>query len=208
MTFYEAMNEVLQTSRYDRLMGRRGNPEEAFSSWFSELMDRLFGNFSLNIQPSGFSYDLNLISTVFALAGVVILVVAAVVIFRTLRNNNKPEYYSLGDIFEELANNRYTVRQLIELSNNAAEQRLAIRYRYIAALLALNERQLIEIKPSATNAIIWRQIKSTSPALLPYFECTADAFHLAWFGYKNVNDENYRKFSHAVDILATGGDAK
>jgi len=206
MTFYEAMNEVLQTSRYDRLMGRHGNAGDAFSNWFSQLMERIFGDFRLNMQPSGFSYDLSIISVLFAMAGVILAVVAAIVLFRTLRNNNKPEYYSLGDIFEELANNKYTVTQLIEISNNATQRRIAIRYRYIAALLALNEKNIIEIKPSATNAIIWQQIKETSPTLLPQFECTVDAFHLAWFGYKNVTDEAFNQFAYAVDIIMLGGE--
>jgi len=206
--FYEAMNEVLQTSRYDRLTGRRVSWRNRVWDWFLDLLERIFSN--INIDPDfmigDVNYNLSAVPIVFMVIGAILLVVAAVAIFRAIRRNRFVEYYDLSDIFEELAQKNYSVDDLMELSDNADNRRLAIRYRYIAALLALNEKQIIEIRPSATNAIILKQIAESSPTLAPIFECTADAFQRAWFGYKNINDIAYQDFVAAVDSILLSGD--
>ena len=205
------MNEVLATSRYDRLMGRRVSLREIVLNWLSELLERIFSGLNLNIQPPDLYYDLDAIAIVFIIIGIILVTVAAILLYRTYRRRNRVKYHDLSDIFEELTRKNYTVAELIQLSENADERRLAIRYRYIAALVALNEKQIIEIKPSATNALILQQVKDTTPALLPSFECTADVFQRAWFGYKNITDDAYENFTKAVDALInyrTRGDAQ
>jgi len=204
MSFYDAKNEVLQTSRYDVLTGRRINLREVISEWIRDALYRFFSQLNFNVPQGGLNYDLNILSITFVVIGVILVVVAGIVLYRTLRNARKPELHDLSDIFEELAQKNYTVNELLKLSDNAEDRRLSVRYRYIATLLALNEQQIIEIKPSATNALILRQIKETSPALLPLFECTADAFHRAWFGYKNISDPAFDNFANAVNSIISG----
>lgn len=201
--FYEAMQEVLQTSRYDWLTGRRIPLRTRIMEWFIDLLDRIFSNINLDVNFSARGADDNLsaVPIVFMVIGAILLIVAAVVIIRVLRRNRMAEHYDLSDIFEELTQKNYTVLELLQLSDNAENRRLAIRYRYIATLLALNEKQIIEIKPSATNAIILNQIRETSPTLTPVFEQTADAFHRAWFGFKNIDDATYHNFINAVESV-------
>ena len=206
--FYEAMHEVLKTSRYDWLTGRRVPLRTRVMQWLDDLLGRLFSNINTdqNFAIDGASYNLSAIPIVFMVIGIILLVVAAIAVFRALRRSRMTEYYDLSDIFEELAQKNYSVTELIELSDNAQNRRLAIRYRYIAALLALNEKQIIEIKPSATNAIISRQIAESSPALAPVFERAADWFQRAWFGYKNISDIAYQDFASAIDSILLCGD--
>lgn len=205
-SFYEAMQEVLLTSRYDLLTGRRVPLRTRIMEWFFDLLNRIFSNVNLdlNFMAEGVSYNLSAVPIVFMVIGAILLVVAGIAIFRALRNSRMREEYDLSDIFEELAQKNYTINELIQLSDNAENRRIAIRYRYIAALLSLNEKQIIEIKPSATNAIILKQIKGTS--LSPIFESTADAFHRAWFGYKNISDTAYENFVMAVQTILQYGD--
>jgi len=205
-SFYEAMQEVLLTSRYDILTGRRVPLRTRIMEWFFDLLDRIFSNINLdlNFMGEGASYNLSAVPIVFMVIGAILLVVAGIAIFRALRKSRMREEYDLSDIFEELAQKNYTINELIQLSDNAENRRFAIRYRYIAALLSLNEKQIIEIKPSATNAIILKQIKGTS--LSPIFESTADAFHRAWFGYKNISDTAYENFATAVQAILQYGD--
>jgi len=206
--FYEAMHEVLQTSRYDRLMGRRSPWRTGILRRLAELLERLFSNidFDSELTIDHVDYNLSAIPIVFMIIGIILLVVAAVVIIRAIRRSRLVDYYDLSDIFEELARNSYSVEDLIELSDSADDRRIAIRYRYIAALLALNEKQIIEIRPSATNAIILTQIRESSPTLAPVFDCAADAFQRAWFGYKNISDVAYQDFANAVDSILQSGD--
>jgi len=199
--FYDALNQVLATSRYDRLTGRRVSLRETISEWFNDFLSRIFSGLNINIQPSDLNYNLDIIALVFVFIGIILVVVAGILLYRTYKRRNQIKHHDLSDIFEELTKKNYSVGGLISLSENADNRRLAIRYRYIAALLALNEKQIIEIKPSATNALILQQVKDTTPALLAPFECTADVFHRAWFGYKNIHDVMYDDFTSAVDAL-------
>jgi len=201
MNFYEARNEILQTPRYDSLMGRRTDLGEQISVWFSEMLEQLFSNFYINIDPSRTNYNLEMISLAFVIVAVVLLIVAGVVAFRTLRNSRTTQYHDLMDIFEEVVKKNYSVSDLIQLSQNAPDRRLAIRYRYIAVLLALNEKQIIEIKPSATNATILRQIQAASPMLSLHFSYLVDVFHRAWFGSKDITDEAYKKLTESAAVL-------
>jgi len=206
MTFYEAMQEVLQTSRYDWLTGRRVDIRTLISEWIVRFFENLFNNINLNIPTPQLGYDFNILSVIFMLVGAILLIVAAVILFRVLMRRRSIEYYDLSDIFEELKH--HSVSDLVNLSDTATDRRFAIRYRYIAALLHLNEEHIIEIRPSATNAKILAQIKETYPSLVPVFEDMADIFHRGWFGYKNISDPVYDNFATAVDsILTTGGDA-
>ena len=204
MSFYQAMQEVLETSRYDRLMGRGVNIRELISDWADRLFGRIPSNPNANISAS-FPYNLNVLSVAFVLVGIILAVVAAIAIFHIIRDRNKPETHDLGSIFEELANRNYTVQELMKLSHEATETRVAIRYRYIAALLALHERQLIEIKASATNITILQQVKEGAPALLPHLTYAVDIFHQSWFGYKDIGQDAFRQFSNNIHLLMTGG---
>jgi len=202
--FYNALNEVLATSRYDLLTGRRMSLGEIIAEWFSDLLYRLFSRAEINVSPGQQGYNLNIISFSFVVIAIILVVVAVVVFFRTFRGRHKVQPYDLSDIFNELAKKNYTVQELVYLSENADSRRFSIRYRYIAALLAMNEKQVIEIKPSATNTIIKIQIKTAAPALLSLFECTADAFHMAWFGYKDIDEATYSNFKNAVENIISG----
>ncbi|MCL2388417.1 MAG: DUF4129 domain-containing protein [Defluviitaleaceae bacterium] len=198
MTFYEAMNEVLQTSRYDFLMGRRVDFQERFWELISRILEWLFSNLEFDM-PQGGGVNAGLIATIFAIVGIVLTIIALFVLIRTYLRTRRVTRHELGDIFEEIRNKNYTVSELIELSQKAENTRIAVRYRYIAAILSLNERDIIKIEPSATNAIILRQIRNSSPELAPHFYKIAETFHLAWFGHKSLGEDSMGEFISAVD---------
>ena len=206
MSFYDAKNEVLQTSRYDTLMGRRLDITSLISDVVSDALRRLFSLINIDINIGSAEYDLDILYTLFILVGIVLIIVAAIVLFRTLHNTRRVDYYDFSDIFEELTQKKYSIAELIHLSDNSETRRFAIRYRYIAVLLSLTENYIIEIKPSATNAVILSQIKQVSPSLLLDFENTADIFHKVWFGYKEIYDSAYEHFKDSVNFILLSGD--
>ena len=201
MSFDDAMFEVLQGRRYDILMGRRVDIQRVIAAWFERLIISILERIHLG-DFEGISRErLGIIATIFAMIGVVIIVVAVVVLFRLLRRSRQNMVHDLSDIFEELSRRSYTVDELLQLSQSAQDRRLAVRYRYIAALLALNERDIIRISPSATNRLILREIQSAAPGLVSAFSQVVDVFHLVWFGHKQVSDEVFIKFAHAIHTL-------
>ena len=205
MRFEDAMYEVLQTRRYDRLMGRTRDIWEAIFDFIERLIDSLLGRVNLSF-PEGTS-DSRVVPVIFAVVGGVLLAVGLFVLARVLWRAYQRKTYNLSDIFEELTENHYTVADLIKLSDDATDQRMSVRYRYIAALLALNEARVIRINPSMTNALILRGLKRDYAALVEPFYILANIYHLSWFGYRIIDEIEYVQFCNACSMLTEAKDA-
>jgi len=198
MRFEEAMDEVLETSRYDFLTGRRVDIRERIYDLMESFLEWLFENLGIDL-PEPASGGAGLIAVLFIIIAVVLVSVAVIVLIRAYLQTRAPKRHTLADMFEELRN--HTVAELLELSSASKNRRVAIRYKYIAVILWLNENDIIVIEPSATNAIILRQIKNAAPHLAAPFSQITDAFHLTWFGHKDLNDEKFLKFDSAVNTV-------
>ena len=196
--FDDALYEVLNLRRYDRLMRRT---IDAWG-WVLERLERLVSwifnrlNFAEDTD-----FNVTAIATIFGIVGILVAVVAAFIIIRSLIKNRRVVDYNLHDVFEELENRSYTVHELISLSDNLKDERFSVRYRYIAALLILGEKKIIKIEPSSTNRLIEHQIKNHAPHLTPIFMQIANTFHLSWFGYKEIGKENFEMFANSVSQL-------
>lgn len=199
MRFEDAMYEVLQGRRYDRLMGRTRDIRQIIIDFFERLFEALFNRLNLAF-PQGMGEG-RVITVIFAVVGGVLLVAGAAVLMRVIWQSRRARKHDLSDIFEELAAHQYTVADLLQLSDGADERRAAVRYRYIATLLALDEADIIRITPSATNALILRGLRRYYPALTGDFMEMANIYHLAWFGYRGIDDAVYMKFCEACDVL-------
>lgn len=198
MRFEEAMNEVLETSRYDFLTGRRVDIREVLRELSARFANWLYENLNFNL-PSGMGGNAGLIATIFTVVAVILVGIAAFVMIRAYIRSRKSKRHTLESLFEEIRN--HTVAELLELSRASGNRRVAVRYKYIAALLWLNENDIIVIEPSATNSIILRQIKQAAPELAASFAQIAEAFHLTWFGHKNLSDESFSAFDTAVSLV-------
>ncbi|MCL1843853.1 MAG: hypothetical protein FWF79_08570 [Defluviitaleaceae bacterium] len=198
LQFEDAMYEVLQTRRYDLLTGRRVDIRQTVEDLFERAVAWISQRFNFNL-PEGTLGNASIIAGVFSLIGIVLVIIAGVVMVRARNVSRGTARYDLSDIFEEIKN--YSVNELLQLSQIAETRRIAVRYKYIAAILSLNERGVIIIKPSATNAVISRQIKKSAPSLVASFGKIAETFHLAWFGHKILGDALFTEFNSAVEKL-------
>jgi hypothetical protein len=195
MNFYDAMNEVLETPRYDFLTGRRVSVRDTIFELVDRFFSWLFRNVSFNFSGGGGGV-FGLVVTVILLVVIVLAIIAAVFLVRSRISSRQVKRHSLSDIFEEIKN--FSVDELIELSDKAEDMRFFVRYRYIAAILSLNEKALVKISPSATNAVILRQIKENAPPIFEQFYLIAETFHYSWFGYKEIGDGAKKAFDSAV----------
>lgn len=196
--FEQAMYEVLETSRYDFLTGRRIDIREHVGELFYRFLVWFARAFDI-ILPIGEAGNIRMIASVFSIVAIVLIIIAFVVLIRTYSRRRKPVEHTLEDIFEEIKN--HTVAELLQLSKSATDNRIAVRYKYIAVILWLDENDIISIEPSDTNAIILRQIKTSAPHMVSPFTQIANAFHLTWFGHKNLNDESITDFNLAVETV-------
>ena len=196
MTIYEAVYEVTQRSKYDDFMGRSSTFWDDIRESIINLLSRLFENLEFNAGGNG--YNIDLFSAIFAIFGIILFIVTTVIIIRIVLKTRQQQQYDLSEIFEELANNKYTVGELIQLALSSQSQRLSIRYSFIAVLLQLNETGIIEIKPSATAGIVLAQIKSEANQFYVPFEYISHIYHRAWYGKKNIDNDEFTEFAKTV----------
>jgi hypothetical protein len=203
--FFDAMHEVLQQPRYDRLTGRRldirAMAEDALVRLIEWLAERF--NFSLDIGP-GINTDIAAI--LFAAVGTAVLAVLAIVLIRRIRITKQPQM--LTDVVEELVRRNLSPRDWVGLSGQYADNgqmREAVRYRYMAVLANLHMTKMADIKPSKTNAQIAAELKQTTPGLVTGFREVADTFHRAWFGHKTVESQDFDAFAVLVESLIADG---
>ena len=196
--FDDALAEVLSWRRYDRLTGRAVDAWGWILERLEWLINRIFDRLNFSDDTE---FNVNAIATIFGIVGILLAITAAVIIIRSLIKNRMVKDYNLHDVFEELENREYTVSELIALSDSMKEERFSVRYRYIAALLILDEKKIIKIEPSATNRLIEQQIRTYAPNFAPAFAQIAHTFHLSWFGYKQIGREVFEEFSKAINEL-------
>jgi len=205
MTFPEAMNDVLNARRYRHLQADNGGLRETLANWLEEQFGNLFDSQAqpireTNYTPLNLDISFSALPIIFSVIGILLLVAAVAFIIYKIASVKKNKIISLEEIFEEARD--LTALDLIRKSDTMHDRRLAVRYRYIAVLLRLTERQTINIRPSFTNFIILQQL---TPDLKPPFKIVADIFHLSWFGYKNISDSKYQEFINSVSTLVNGG---
>jgi len=204
--FDDALYQVLQTRRYDRLTGRTTSLRDTIAQRAWQLMDSLLERFDFTLSGDS-AVRPDIIVLLFMVLGGVLLGVAGIVLLRMLLATRKAEVHDLSDIFEELERRAYTVAELLHLAHQAhltGDMRVAVRYGYIAVLLALNERQVITIRPSATNALILRELQEKDPAQVPSFAAVADTYHRVWFGHKPIPPDAYAQFTTQAGGLIGG----
>ena len=201
--FDHALSEALQQSKYDRLTGRafdlQGLIEEALTRFFEFVA----GLFNLRL-PNGVEINTDVVAIVFAVAGLLALLAITIAIVRRIKRKRLVSAYDLSDVYEEIKQRELTAREWLSVSQKcygAGQNREAVRYRYIAALIALQEKKIITVRASQTNAQISGELASAAPALSAPFSEIADCFHLAWFGGRAVDSAAFAKFSETVRIL-------
>jgi hypothetical protein len=202
-SFDEALYEVLERSRYDRLMGRsfdfRGMVEEAMTRFIEYLLQRF--EFGL---PEGSGINTDVVAIIFAVIGGLTLVLIIFLIIRRLRFKRRPAYDDFDGIYEEITKRNLTSVGWLSLSQTHADSgryREAVRYRYIAVLLFLHEKNIIRIYAFKTNAQITNELASAKPSLAAYFAEITDCFHSTWFGFKPLDNTAFLEFCRIVEVL-------
>jgi tetrahydromethanopterin S-methyltransferase subunit H len=201
--FDEALYEVLERSKYNRLTGRtldiRGMTENAIRRFIEFIVNRF------NIRmPDGSGVNADVVAAIFAAAGALVLAWAVFFIIRRVKRKRNIMQNDLNGVFDEMAARNLHANDWLKLSQSyyiAGALREAVRYRYIAGLAVLNEKKVIRIKTSVTNAQIARDLNAAAPFLTASFNILTDCFHRCWFGYKNISDGEFNTFSSAVEDL-------
>ena len=205
--FYDAMNEVLSRPHYDILTGRAVDHQQMIMEAIGRAVVGLIEQLQLNI-PEYTEYNTDTLILIFAAVSALLLFgIAAWAVFIILRRRRKKTENTahVSAIFDEIENKRYSLHDLIKASKQLAEKsqyRDAVRLKYIAVLVSLNEKRTIKVNKSKTNAQLARELGIAAPDLYNHFVAVADSFHKAWFGFKKIDEDKYTRFSfNAEGIL-------
>ena len=201
--FYQAMEEVLARPRYDILSGRAIDHQQLIRDALLSVAESALDAFIDMLQRFNFAvpdtpnYNLQAITTVFLIVTGALLALAlfgAVYFLMKRYGRAAKEKASLSNLFDDIANKRFSLDDLLKISEEHAKNgqyREAIRHRYIAVLVTLNDRQVIRIEKSKTNAQLSKELHDASPTLAEPFDSVIDMFQRSWFGLKEVEYQDF-----------------
>jgi hypothetical protein len=86
--------------------------------------------------------------------------------------------------------------QLAEAAAAAGEYRNALRYLFRATLLALQERELVELRPGLTNREYLRALRLGAGASHAALAGLIDLFDVTWYGHRPVTASDYSRAQH------------
>ena len=205
--FYDAMYEVLAAPKYDILTGRAIDHQqviiEALGRAILNLLERVnFGQLDAPVYNLGFLVNAFIIAAVLLLLGTAVVITYILI---TRRARMKRREADTADIFEDIANRRYTLSELLLMAQeyvNKNHYRDAVRYYYIAVLVALDDKRTISVDKSKTNAQLVQDMIKAAPDLTDPFISVVDIFQQVWFGGKAVDEYRYGLFvEKAEEIL-------
>lgn len=204
--FYEAMQEVLAGPKYDILTGRAIDYQQILMEALGRALISLLEQVRFNI-PDTRDYNLEAITYIFVVVAFILLLGASAgviyIILKRMGRRSKQKS-AVTAIFEDIAHKRFTLPELLRLSRDCANKnqlRDAIRYCYIAVLVALDDKQTIKVDKSKTNAQLSQELALAAPTLTGPFISVVDVFQQTWFGFKAVDEIKYHKFSQDVEEI-------
>lgn len=85
-------------------------------------------------------------------------------------------------------------------SSQTGDNRTAIRFLYLSALLFLEERQVLYYDRTKTNREYMQNVASY-PELSEAFIQVVQTFDEAWYGFQEIDEETFRLYQYHVDQL-------
>ena len=205
--FSGAMQEVLQRPDYDILTGRAIDYQQVIMEALGRAIISLLEQVRLSL-PYSPEYNLQAMTFAFIISAALLLLAASMgITYLILKRRGRKIAINThaSAIFDDIANKRFTLSELLDLSLEYArrhEFRDAIRHYYIAVLVDLHDKNTIRVDKSKTNAQLSKELESADPALLGPFVSLVDIFHKVWFGNKSIDEEKYRLFAaNAKEVL-------
>jgi hypothetical protein len=127
-----------------------------------------------------------------------VLVLAAVIFFfvRSLRANLVAE----AELEEAINGGKLSPSAALKQAQQlaaGADYRSAVRFLYLATVLALDERGLLRFDKALTNREVLRQ-SSTNEQLKGELSPVVETFDRVWYGLVPISDEQYREYESQV----------
>jgi len=204
--FDESVSRVLANPKYNILTGRAVDIRQRAADLASRFVDTILRRLLERLDFPGLTVSdagSRILYGAFILAGVITVVFIAYFIVKRFRRGRARRYAS--ELFDGVDVESVTVDGLFTKAGEFAAHksyRDAVRYGFIAVLLALDKRDVITLHEYKTNGQLKREVKRSAPPDYEVFAVAADAFNRAWFGSHAMDDAAYDAFIRSARTLA------
>jgi len=166
--------------------------QERFWAWLS----RLFGK-----EDSSVRVDVQLPSWIVTIAGSLVLFLVLFYVLRGLDASFVAERaLNPDDVEDDAALTATTAMKHAQTLSASGDYRTAIRYLYLSALLALDERGALRYDRTLTNREYIRTLEKR-PALARAFGSVVGVFDRVWYGKQPVDADTYADYvAHIEDL--------
>jgi len=204
MSFYQAMQEALESPRYAYLRGDFDAIFDRLIDFLDRLLEWLFNALNVEFSGVGDGVDLSVLTGIFM--AVAIFIAAAAVIFFVqlyLKRRRRKGIYA-DEIFEDFRNNRLSLDEVIARAKKYDEEnnlKEAVRYRYLGMIMLFSLKEIVDISDSMTGSQFEREAVKNMPTLQSGVRDTINMYYDLFFGHKSVGDEEYKAHIETYDTI-------
>lgn len=186
----ETLNVVFARPEFQPRTAPASSPLQDLWDRFAEWLARQLARMGLR--------DVRLPNLSRVLTVVGVLALAAIVLFfvRSLRATLVSEVDLEERASDAVMSSSAALRQAQQLAAGS-DYRSAVRYLYLATVLALDERGLLRFDKALTNREVLRQ-SSTHQRLKDELTPVVETFDKVWYGLQPISDEQYRQYELQV----------
>jgi len=206
--FDEAMNSALSNPKYNILTGRAPDIRRRLAEAAGDLLDRFIQSLIERLslpELTGSGINASVLFGIFIF--VAVTATAFIIYFTVKRVKNRAAYRTASDILHGVDIKIKTVDSLLAEAADFAQNgcyRDAVRYEFIALLLALNQKNVVHLQDYKTNGQLKNEVKQNGAQIYDGFCMAAETFNRVWFGNKTAGAELYGNNNKLTAALIGG----
>ena len=204
MSFYQAMQEALQSPRYFSLQGGFDGALDVFGNILDAIFEFLARMFNVEFDRFGYGIDVEILSGIFIAVAVFIVLAAVMFCVRLfLSRRKKREIYSDG-IFEEFMKNSLSFDEVMARAKSYDEEnnpKEAVRYRYLGMIMLFSAKEIVNVTESMTGGQFELEAARNMPSVRIGVRNTINMYYNLFFGHKLVSDVDYEAHLSAYNAV-------
>ncbi len=191
------LEEILSASEFQW----KTTQPSLLAQWINKLIQQLLDFFSRLIPDGESQIALPDVNTMVTVASILMILLILGFVLKKLASGFVSEAVleNEGDRQSEITDSKIALKRAQQLSQDG-DYRNAVRYLYLSSLLLLEERGMLRYDRSKTNREYLNAI-SNQPTLEEAFEEVINTYDRVWYGYKNLEEEDFKRYSQRVSNL-------
>ena len=187
----DALIDVLSRSEFDY----SPQPPTLWERIQQQLLELLFGSRSAGLV-------IDLLAKIWPFIAILVVVGGAIYLVRSFFNQFAAQTENGVDDPHVPNLTANSARQRADERSRSGDLRDAVRYLYLAALLDLDERDVLDYDRTRTNREYVRGVKGNAQ-LAAELNAVVDVFDAVWYGFHPITRDEYERYAARVQTLRT-----